>query len=53
MVRWRSETIVQWIDRFEAPLAELEVARDGLASYTEKEPTYLWNEADLLGQHLW
>jgi hypothetical protein len=23
MVRWRSETIVQWIDRFEAPLAEL------------------------------
>jgi hypothetical protein len=32
MVRWRSETIVQWIDRFEAPLAELEVARDGLAA---------------------
>jgi hypothetical protein len=30
MVRWRSETIVQWIDRFEAPLAELDVARDGL-----------------------
>ncbi len=30
MVRWRSETIVQWIDRFEAPLAELEVAQDDL-----------------------
>jgi hypothetical protein len=25
MVRWRFETIVQWIDRFEAPLAELDV----------------------------
>jgi hypothetical protein len=37
MVRWRSETIVQWIDRFEAPLAELEVARDGLNPYTEDE----------------
>ncbi len=35
MVRWRSETIVQWIDRFEAPLAELEVARDGLNPYEE------------------
>jgi hypothetical protein len=45
MVRWRSETIVQWIDRFEAPLAELEVARDGLASYTEQELTYLWKQA--------
>jgi hypothetical protein len=44
MVRWRSETIVQWIDRFEAPLAELEVARDGLAAYTEKELTYLWKQ---------
>jgi hypothetical protein len=41
MVRWRSETIVQWIDRFEAPLAELEVARDGLNAYTEDELTYL------------
>ncbi len=37
MVRWRSETIVQWIDRFEAPIAELEVARDGMAAYTEVE----------------
>ncbi len=44
MVRWRSETIVQWIDRFEAPLAELEVARDGLAAYTEDELTYLWKQ---------
>ena len=30
MVRWRSETIVH----FEAPLAELELARDGLAQKT-------------------
>ena len=44
MVRWRSETIVQWIDRFEAPLAELEVARDGLNAYTEDELTYLWKQ---------
>ena len=44
MVRWRSETIVQWIDRFEAPLAELEVARDGLTAYTEDELTYLWKQ---------
>ena len=44
MVRWRSETIVQWMDRFEAPLAELELARDGLAHYTEKELTYLWKQ---------
>jgi hypothetical protein len=41
MVRWRSETIVQWIDRFEALLAELEVARDGLTAYTEDELIYL------------
>ncbi len=34
MVRWRSETIVQWIDRFEAPMAELELARDGMTAYT-------------------
>ena len=44
MVRWRSETIIQWIDRFEAPLAELEVARDGLAAYTKQELTYLWKQ---------
>ena len=44
MVRWRSETIVQWIDRFEAPLAELDVARDGLAAYTEQELSYLWKQ---------
>jgi hypothetical protein len=44
MVRWRSETIVQWIDRFEAPLAELEVARDGLNAYTEDELTQLWKQ---------
>ena len=44
MVRWRSETIVQWIDRFGAPLAELEVARDGLTAYTEDELTYLWKQ---------
>jgi hypothetical protein len=44
MVRWRSETIVHWIDRFEAPLAELEVARDGLTAYTEDELTYLWKQ---------
>ena len=44
MVRWRSETIVQWIDRFEAPLAELEIARDGLNAYTEDELTYLWKQ---------
>ncbi len=41
MVRLRSETIVQWFDRFEAPLAELEIARDGLAAYTEDELTSL------------
>jgi hypothetical protein len=45
MVRWRSETIVQWIDRFEAPLAELEVAlRDGLNLYQEDELVYLWKQ---------
>jgi hypothetical protein len=44
MVRWRSETIVQWIDRFEAPMAELEVARDGMAAYTEDELIYLWKQ---------
>ncbi len=44
MVRWRSETIVQWIDRFEAPLAELEVARDGLNPYEEDELIYLWKQ---------
>ena len=44
MVRWRSETIVQWIDRFEAPLAELELARDGMAAYTEDELIYLWKQ---------
>ncbi len=44
MVRWRSETIVQWIDRFEAPLAELEVARDGLNAYEEDELIYLWKQ---------
>ncbi len=44
MVRWRSETIVQWMDRFEAPLAQLELARDGLAPCTEKELTYLWKQ---------
>ena len=44
MVRWRSETIVQWIDRFEAPLAELEIARDGLPAYTEDELSYLWKQ---------
>jgi hypothetical protein len=44
MVRWRSETIVQWIDRFEAPTAELEVARDGMAAYTEDELIYLWKQ---------
>ena len=52
MVRWRSETIVQWMDRFEAPLAELELARDGLAQYVHREGTDLSVEADLLGQHL-
>jgi hypothetical protein len=41
MVRWRSETIVQWIDRFEAQMAELEVARYGMAAYTEDEQIYL------------
>ncbi len=40
----RSETIVQWFDRFEAPLAELEIARDGLAAYTEEELTSLWKQ---------
>ena len=44
MVRWRSETIVQWFDRFEAPLAELEIARDGLAAYTEDELISLWKQ---------
>jgi hypothetical protein len=44
MVRWRSETIVQWIDRFVAPIAELEVARDGMAAYTEDELIYLWKQ---------
>jgi hypothetical protein len=44
MVRWRSETIVQWIDRFEAPMAELELARDGMAAYTEDELIYLWKQ---------
>jgi hypothetical protein len=44
MVRWRSETIVQWIDRFEAPLAELEVARDGLNPYEEDELISLWKQ---------
>jgi hypothetical protein len=44
MVCWRSETIVQWFDRFEAPLAELEIARDGLAAYTEDELTSLWKQ---------
>ncbi len=44
MVRWRSETIVQWIDRFEAPPAELEVARDGLNLYAEDELIYLWKQ---------
>jgi hypothetical protein len=42
MVHWPSETIVQWIDRFEAPMAKLEVARDGMAAYTEDEQIYLW-----------
>ncbi len=42
MIRWRSETIAQWIDRFEATLAELEVARDGLNPYQEDELIYLW-----------
>ncbi len=32
------------IDRFEAPLVKLEVARDGLAACTEKELTYLWKQ---------
>ncbi len=41
MVRWRAETIVQWIDRFEAPLSELDVARDGLNPYEEDELIYL------------
>ncbi len=40
----RSETIVQWIDRFEAPLAELDVARDGLTPYKEDELIYLWKQ---------
>ncbi len=44
MVRWRSETIVQWINCFEAPLAELEVARDGLNPYEEDELIYLWKQ---------
>jgi hypothetical protein len=44
MVRWRSETIVQWVDRFEAPMAELELARDGMAAYTEDELIYLWKQ---------
>ena len=44
MVRWRAETIVQWIDRFEAPLAELDVARDGLNPYEEDELIYLWKQ---------
>ncbi len=44
MVRWRSETIVQWFDRFEASLAELEIARGGLAAYTEDELTSLWKQ---------
>ena len=30
------------MNRFEAPLAELELARHGLAPYTEKELTDLW-----------
>ncbi len=44
IVRWRSETIVQWIDRFEAPIAELEVARNGMAACTEDEQIYLWKQ---------
>ncbi len=44
MVRWRSETILQWIDRFEAPLTELEVARDGLNPYEEDALIYLWKQ---------
>jgi hypothetical protein len=44
MVRWRFKTIVQWIDRFEAPIAELEVARDDMAAYTEEELIYLWKQ---------
>jgi hypothetical protein len=42
MVRWRSETIVQWIDRFGTPLAELDIARDGFTSYTDDELISLW-----------
>ncbi len=44
MVHWRSETIVQWIDRFEASLAELEVAQDGLNPYEEDELIYWWKQ---------
>jgi hypothetical protein len=44
MVRWWSKTIVQWIDRFEAPIAELELARDGMTAYSEEELIYLWKQ---------
>jgi hypothetical protein len=44
MVRWRSETIVEWIDRFETSLAELEVARDGLNPCQEDDFIYLWKQ---------
>ncbi len=44
MVRWQSETIVQWIDRFEASLAELEVVWDGRNPYEEDELIYLWKQ---------
>ncbi len=54
MFRWRSETILQWIDRFEAPLTELKIARDGLAPYTEDDfSTHLSVEADFRRLHAW
>ncbi len=53
MVRWRSETIVQWIDRFEAPMAELELARDGIYGCLHRRRTDLSVEADLRRHYLW
>ena len=44
MVRWKGETLVMWLDRFELPLAELAEARVGLPALTESALITLWKK---------
>ena len=42
MVRWKGESLLDWLDRFEQPLTELSEAREGLEAHPEAYMVKLW-----------